>query len=300
MKTNAHGNIATSCWLKSLALSAVFALPLAAQENPFRISVGASYRADADIDNGGEFDEKRFGITLTRGFDVNEKLRFDPALSYRFSAYDFSRTDPWDDIHMLRFTLLSRYALNDQWSIFAGPSIGLAGESDADAEDAFTVGGAAGATYRFHERLAVGAGFTASSELEDDVRVRPLVIVNWQLNDRLSLETGYMEVAGIGGPGGEIRYAVNDQWSIGAGAQFVEKRFRLSDDARVREGVGEDSSIPVYAKIVWQPCANAAFELVGGVQTRGELQLDDRRGHEVFDEDYDPAPLVGLRAVLSF
>jgi hypothetical protein len=288
-------------WLAAFTLGAG-ALPLLAQNGePFRITTGVGYRADADIDNnGGDFSETRFSVSGSRGFNPNEKLRIEPMVAYRFSAYDFSRPEPWDDIHSIRATVLARYVIDDKWAVLGGPSIGFSGESDADASDAMTFGGALGASYRVSETLVVGAGFTASTEIEDDARIRPLVILNWQINDRWSFESGYMEVAAGGGPGGEIRYKINDAWSVSGGMQYQEKRFRLSDDAPVREGVGEDSSLPLYARVTWQAFPNAAFELVGGVSVGGELRLDNRDGHTIAEEDYDPAPLVGLRAILTF
>lgn len=178
--------------------------------------------------------------------------------------------------------------------------MGVAGESGADFGDAITFGGALGASYRFRPDMTVGAGFTASTEIEDSARIRPLVIAHWQINEQWSFESGYTEVAGGGGPGGEIRYKISEVWSVAAGLQYHEKRFRLSDDARVRDGVGEDSSWPIFAKLTWQVCPNGALELVGGVAVAGELRLENRDGKTIRREDYDPAPLVGLRALLTF
>jgi hypothetical protein len=284
-----------------LALGMAVVLPLAAQDKePYRVFVGGGHRADADLDGGGDFSETRFSLGAARGFRASPKLRIEPALTYRFSAYDFSGTEPWDDIHTLRATALAQYFLDERWTVFGGPSVGFAGEGDADVSDAMTFGGVFGASYKLGDGLVLGAGFTASTEIEDDARVRPLVIVNWRVNDRWSVESGYTEVAAGGGPGGEIRYRINDAWSVAGGVQYHEKRFRLSDDSRVREGVGEDSSFPIYAKVTWQVCPQAALELVGGVAVAGELTLDNRNGRQLVRTDYDPAPLVGLRANFTF
>jgi len=47
-------------------------------------------------------------------------------------------------------------------------------------------------------------------------------------------------------------------------------------------------------------CPNAALELVGGVSVGGELRIENRDGHKIAELDYDPAPLVGLRAIFTF
>jgi hypothetical protein len=298
-------SITSTRWLTALTLGATAALPLLAQNGePFRVTAGVGYRADADIDHhGGDFHEKRFSITGARAFNVNEKLKIEPIVAYRFSAYDFSMPDPWDDIHTFRVTVLGHYAIDDKWTVFGGPSMAFSGESGADFSDSITFAGAVGVNYRVNERLVVGGGFTISTEIEDDARLRPLLIAHWQINDRWSFESGFTEVAGGSGPGGEIRYKINDAWSVAGGAQYQEKRFRLSDDSRVRgvrDGVGEDTSLPIYAKVTWQVCPNGALELLGGVSTAGELRLENRGGHRITEVDYDPAPLVGLRAILTF
>lgn len=290
--------------LAAITLATAGAAPLVAAEptdHLYRVTVGAGYRADADIDNTGEdFSETRLSVTAARAFILNPQLKIDPVLTYRFAGYDFSGMEPWDDIHTFRATALAHYGINDKWSVFGGPSIAFSGEACADAGDSMTYGGALGVSYRITERMVLGGGFTVSSEIEDSARAWPLVIVNWAIDDHWSLESGYTEVAGEAGPGGEVRYRFNEAWSVSAGAQYQEKRFRLSDDAPVREGVGEESSYPIYGKVSWQVCPNGTLELVGGVTVGGELRLEDRNGHKISDEDYDPAPLVGFRAILTF
>jgi long-subunit fatty acid transport protein len=307
--------------MKNLSLSrrAVFALafatlapalPLTAAQNgeEFRVSIGAGHRYDADIDHHrGDFNETRAGISVSDEIKINDRWKLDPFLSYRFSSYDFSKSEPWDDLHVARVTVLAQYALNEKWAVFAGPTVSFAADDDADFGEAFTFGGVAGVIYRVNERLAIGAGLGVTAELEDNPRVRPAIIVKWRINDHWSAESGYFEVAGSGGPGAEIRYHLNEHWSFGLGAQYQETRFRMEDyrnplitgDNR-SERVGEDTSLPVYLKALWQVNQKFGVEAVGGVTLGGELRIDGKDGHKVTDEDYDPAPFAGLRAVLTF
>ena len=246
------------------------ALPLAAAQNgeEFRVSVGAGHRFDADIDNhGGEFNETRVSLSATREFKINDRWKLDPFLSYRFSAYDFSQGEPWDEVHAARATVLLQYALNEKWAVFGGPTVGFAADDDTDFGEAFTFGGAVGAIYRVNERLAIGAGVGVTTELEDNARIRPAIIVKWRINDHWSAESGYFEVAGSGGPGVEIRYHFNERWSLAGGAQYHETRFRLADardpfrtGSRRFERVGEDTSLPVYLKAHWQANQNIGVE----------------------------------------
>ena len=68
----------------------------------------------------------------------------------------------------------------------------------------------------------------------------------------------------------------------------------------MRDGVGEDTSWPIYGKVTWQICPHAALELLGGISVAGELRLENSDGHKITEVDYDPAPLVGLRALFTF
>lgn len=291
------------CSSVALAFGAtlVSTLPLAAQDGEeLRVNAGFGYRTEADIDHDGDFSEARFSLSGERPINLNDQWRLTPMLGYRFGAFDFSDFEPWEDIHELRGTVVGRYALDEQWAFFGGPSIGLAMESGADASDALTFGFIAGVTYKINDRMVVGGGLGVTTEIEDSATVRPIVIINWRINDHWSLESGYLDAAGGGGPGAEIRYHINDQWSVAGGGQYQEKRFRLDEDGPVPDGVGEDTFVPIYAKLTWTINQHAALELLGGVSFGGELRLEDSHGHKIFDEDYDPAPLFGLRGLFTF
>jgi hypothetical protein len=296
-------------WSRALLGLIATALPLVAGTNEnWRVALGAGHRFDADIDDHrGEFNESRAGFSATREIQINDRWKLDPFLSYRFSEYDFSERELWDEVHAARATVLAQYAVNEKWAVFAGPTVGFAADADADFDDAFTFGGAVGVVYRVHERLAVGAGVGVTSELEDHARVRPAILVKWRISDHWSAESGYFEVAGNGGPGAEIRYHFNERWSLAGGAQYLETRFRL-DDVRNsmstgrggRERVGEDSFLPVYLKALWQLNRNIGVEAGVGVSLGGELRIDRENGHKVYGEDYDAAPFAGVRAVFTF
>lgn len=311
-KNTVHQSKQTGLAALLVGASLASVLPLAAQDvgsyegieqtstvqGGFRIGAGFGYRAAADFDDiKGDFSETRFSVTGLGIISVGDKWTFNPVLSYRYSAYDFSEGDLWDDIHTLRFTPLVQYKLDEKWTIFGGPSVGFSAESDADINTAVTFGAIAGVRYKVSEALTVGGGFGVFSQIEDDASVLPLLIVNWQMTEALGLNLGYTEVAASGGLGAELNYKLNEKWTVGGGLQYSKKRFRLSDKT---DGVGEDTSVPLYAKVGWLPAKDVALELVGGFSMGGELRVEDDNGHKVADEDYDPSALFGVRALFSF
>jgi hypothetical protein len=295
-------------------------LPLAAQdvggyegieqhstvEGGFRVGVGFGYRTDADIDDhNGEFNETRGSVTGMGIISVNDKWTFNPILSYRFSLYDFSDGpdgDLWDDIHTVRFTPLVQYKLDEKWTIFGGPSAGFSAESDADITTAWTFGAIAGVRYKVSETLTVGGGLGVFSQIEDDPSILPLLIVNWQITERLDLRAGFSEVAAAGGLGAELGYKLNEKWTVGGGLQFQKKRFRLSEDssAPAPDGVGEDTSVPIYAKVGWHPSTDVALELMAGINAAGNVRVEDDDGDKLADEDYDPSAIFGVRLLFNF
>ncbi len=271
-------------------------------EGGFKVSVAGAYRTEADIDGGGDFSEGRFSVMGLGIIKLNEQWTVNPVFSYRLSLYDFSGTDPWDDIHTLRTTPLVQYNLDDHWTIFGGPSVGFSAESDADIGNAFTFGAVVGVRYKISPNVTIGGGLGVFSQIEDDATILPLFTLNWQIADQLNLRAGFSEVAAAGGLGAELEWKFDEHWSVGAGAQLQTKRFRLSDDsgAPVRDGVGEDTSVPIYGKVTWHASKHASVELVAGVAVGGEVRLEDDDGHKIAEEDYDPAGLFGIRALFSF
>lgn len=265
-----------------------------------RVIPGFGYRSDGDIDGGGEFSEVAFSIRGGPSFAFSENIRMVAWASYRFSHYDFSGFDPWENIHTFRATPIVNYAMNEQWSFYGGPTFGISGEEGADFGHSFTAGALAGVSYKVHDRLSVGGGLGFFSQIEDDARLVPFITANWQFLDQWNLRVGFSEVAASGGLGAEVSYDINPHWKVGTGFQFQQKRFLLDEDGPVPDGVGQDKSVPIYAKVGWQVTEKTLVELLVGVAVGGEVLLEDENEREIAEEDYDPSALIGLRAVFTF
>jgi Domain of unknown function (DUF6268) len=267
-----------------------------------RIIPGFGYRSKADIDNGGEFSEVAFSVRGGPSFAFSDDIRLLAWASYRFTHYDFSdfAVDPWENIHTFRATPIVSYTMDEQWSFYGGPTVAISGEEGADFGHSFTGGGLAGVSYKVHDRLSVGGGLGISSQIEDKARLLPFITANWQFYDQWNLRIGFPEIAANGGLGAEVTYDFNPHWKFGAGFQFQQKRFLLDEDGPVPSGVGQDKSIPIYAKVGWQATEKTLLELIVGVAAGGEVLLEDQHGREIAEEDYDPSALIGLRAVFTF
>jgi hypothetical protein len=260
---------------------------------------GGVYQFDTDLDDGGNFDATRATIQAGHGYAWDDRTSVSLALGYSYDGYSFSgetgiaAVAPWENINTFSLSLPMRWGIADNWSAFLIPSIRSTGESSANFDDTITGGGFFGAAYRFGERLTIGPGIGVISQLEDNATIFPILIIDWKITDRLSLDTG----RGLGatlGPGLALNYRANQSWNFTFGGRYESLRFRLDKNAIVPNGIGEDKTFPVYAGCTYyiSPKTNVSF--IAGVELGGELKLEDRDGNRLRKESYDPGGFLGL------
>lgn len=273
----------------------------------FALSAGGNYQFDTDIDDGGEFNVGRFNVGAGVGYAFSEEFRIDGRFSYEYSSYDFSGSrglgglDPWSDIDTYRINVAASYALSENWMIFGGPVFSWSGEDGASSSDSFTAGGTIGARTPLNDQLSLAFGLFITEQIEDDTAIFPIITFDWTINDQWTLRSGQFDLGSEGGAGLELGWAMNESFELAFGAQYQTRRFRLDKNNDVApDGVGEDTKVPLYARLVWRPDQNIDLSLTGGVVVGGELTLENERGREISEEDYDPAGFIGLRGSIRF
>lgn len=261
---------------------------------------GYVYQLETDIDNGGgNFSAHRFFIQPGITYAPDRTRSFSLVLGYGYDGYEFKGKNgfgllrPWDDIHSLRLSAPVRFTKGRDWSIFLVPTLRITGEKDSDFNDSLTVGGFAGVSYRFSKRFSIGPGLGIISQIEDDASVFPVLIINWKITDTLSLETGRGFGATLG-PGITLKWQITEKWNFALGGRYEKLRFRLNDKAPTPDGIGQDESFPVYGGITYNFSPSALITLVGGIETSGELQLEDKHGNVIEQKKYESAPFFGL------
>ena len=215
------------------------------------------HQFDSDIDSGGDFNTDR--LALQGGVShANDNGRIiSLSLGYSTDRYDFSGDRgfaglrPWDNIHSFRFSAPVRLRYDKHWSVFVMPTIRATAESNADFDEGVTSGGFAGFSYRFSDRLTIGPGIGAVTQIEDNASVFPVLILNWKMTDRLSLETG----RGLGatqGPGLTLKWKATDSLNLSVGGRYERLRFRLDKDGVAPNGIGDDRSFPIFGGVSYQ------------------------------------------------
>lgn len=268
--------------------------------------VGYAWQGESDIDGGGgaKMHVNRFDIGLLGRLDFAERFRWTNSLFYAANDYDFdgggfAAGDPWGTVNTLRMQTKLRFAIDEQWGISAGGVFTFAPESGADWGDSFTGGGLLAADYRASKDFMVSLGAAVVSQIEDDARVVPSVIMVWTPDPLWAVRVGAVPASGGAAAAAEVAYRIAEPVEIGLGALYNQRRFRLDDGGPAPDGVGEDNNLPVRLRLGWNVLPNLSFNALAGVVLAGSLQLDDQSGNELRAQDYDPAPYLGLRMIGS-
>jgi hypothetical protein len=259
---------------------------------------GVVYQFDTDLDEGGNYNATRAAFRVTSRYQWESGTSLGLSLEYGYDGYDFSGDrgfaglDPWSDIHRFTVAAPMRWSMGQNWSGFFNPGIRSTGESGASFSDTITGGAGIGAAYRFSDRLTIGPGIGVISQIEDSATVFPIIIINWKMTERLSLETG----GGLGatlGPGLSLHYQATDAWRLTLGGRYESLRFRLDEDGAVAGGVGRDKSYPLFIGAGYEK-GPLAFDVVGGFEFGGELRLEDSDGNKITEDSYNSGGFLGL------
>ncbi len=270
------------------------------------VSGGYVHQFDTDIDNGGSFSKNSSIIQagVRYAFTPDSSAAF--SVGYGFENYDFSGStgfggaNPWSDVSTLRIGMPVIWGVGEDWKVFVIPTVRFQGETGASFGDSLSGGGFVGFSYKVNDKLTIGPGFGAITQLEDTPTYFPVLIIEWKISEKWNLSTG----RGLGatlGPGLTLGWKPLEEWRFGIGARYDKTRFRLNDNRTLApNGVGEDRSQPVFLSAEYSPKPEISISVVGGMQVGGELKLDDQNGNQLSQTDYEAGPFVGFTFNLRF
>ena len=279
--------------------------PLIREESP-RVSISASsvHQFKSDLGDRGDVSVSRYALTLGGTTRLGERVGLGVRLNYELDKYNFSSANslssqnPWDNINKLGLGMRLSYKITDQWNIGGGPIVQFAGESGASLSNSLLYGGLVAATYRASRDFTVGFGAGVFYRLEE-TRIFPSLLVSWNITDKLRLGNAYR--LGPTGPAGlELSYIIDDNWQVAAGGGHQSSRFRLDKNGALPEGIGENSSWPVYARLSRKLGKLVMLDLYGGAALGGKMKLQDSRGNDINTASYNTAPLLGFNLGAAF
>lgn len=264
-------------------------------------TAGYLYQFDSDIDgDNGTFNVNRFTASASILNTIDRQNSFGFSFGYGLSDYTFSGSSgfagsrPWSDIHTFGLSASLKKSLDNEWTLFAIPTLRFSAEKAKNFDDSLTGGGFLGASYKVSDTLTIGPGVGMMTQIEDDVFVFPVLLIDWKISDTLSLGTGRADGT-TAGPGVFLYWHPEEQWVFSLGGRYEKLRFRLEDDNTVSpKGVGEDRSFPLVAGATYYFNHQTSLNVSAGVLLGGELKLEDENGATISDLDYDPAPFIGF------
>ena len=268
------------------------------------VSVTPVYQGNADLDRGGDFS---VGGAILRGGvakDLGGGNRAGVTLTYDYLDSSFSnsgafgRVEPWGIVQRYGVSLPLSFTVGDGWSVGVVPSVDWFKENGADTGDSLTWGATLSGSRRFDDGNRLGLGVGVFDGIEKTT-VFPFLVVDWRFGDRWRLINPLP--SGPTGPAGlELDYRFDGDWTAGVGVAYRVLRFRLNETGPARNGVGEESGVPVFVRVTRNFTDQMALHLYGGVVAGGKLRVENSSGHKLSDEDFDPAPLFGATFVGRF
>lgn len=305
----------------SSVLVAVLASCTLAQESSSRAPVGPATRLDqakaaqdfwqlnisargmlgADGKQSGDFDLARVSASLAFNTTLRDDLRLRVGVATEQSFYDFSEVttvvpgtdDPWDRLQAYRVggTLFGR--VSESWAWFGGVEVRAAFESGADLGDSLEVRGLGGAECRVSESLKFTLGVGVSTRIEDSALVLPLLGIDWQIDEKTRLASRDLGLI--------LSHEFAPGWSAGVFGAFELRDWRL-DDSRATNpgGVAREKRAVVGGEVRYRPSNRFELALEGGVVAWQKLKALDDDGRKVGEQEFDPAPYIGLSAVVRF
>jgi hypothetical protein len=297
------------------ALPLLAALPLAlsaglthAQAAPgWTPYVSATYLYQGDSQVGDRGDMSSQGYALRAGVlgALTPRLRSGLAFNYERQNYSFDVPNgltplsaPWGAVERYGVAVPLTYAFDGGWFANVTPSFDVFRETGASASDAVTYGAVMSVTRAFapDKRLGVGAGVFRRLY---ETRAFPIIVVDWALSDRWRL-TNPLAAGPTGAAGLELRYEPAQRWEIGVGAAYRSIAFRLAEGAPGLGGVGEESGLPLFARVSYAITPAVSLDLYAGAVLNGELKLIDRAGNTRSSADLGTTPLLALNFSARF
>lgn len=269
------------------------------------VTFTGSHTFESDLDEGaGSVSVSRAGAEVSLDFPVASRTAIVGGIGAEASFYEFSDAEPpfgeadgpLETARELDFTIGFRTQVCDKTFLRAVALVRSAGEAGADFGETLTYGGAVGVSYASSDRLILGIGLGARTQLEEDALIIPLPLIVWRATDKLTLRTG----GGARGPGIEASYAITEQITLSADVGYESRDFRLDDEGVAPDGVFRDRRVPVALGVTWKPGEQVELRLRGGAYVWQNYELNDASGDDITDSDADIAPFVEARVGFSF
>jgi hypothetical protein len=276
--------------------------------NKFAVSGVASFtwQGDANLDEGSAFQVNRIAAGANATYRPCHAFGLGAYFIYRREDYNFSGTsgfgglDPWNDINQFRVAIAARFYIKEHWTLMGAPILDYAGETGVSFTPGRNLGGVGAVSYARDENLSLGLGVVALQRQQELRTIYPLVLFNWRFAPDWVLRNGSFPLGPNGAAGVELAWDFIPGWEVSVSGQYQTRLFRLNDSGPEPDGFGLEDAIPVFGTLSYRMLAWLRADVFAGAMLSGDLELEHPNGHRVSRQDYNPAPFIGVRALLKF
>ena len=243
----------------------------------------------------------RSDISLNLVFGPEHPVQLSIPIDYEASNYRFHQgatpfvpggADAVRSVYLLTLTPNLEVKIDDQWSLFMGSVITIAGQNDAGTDDGLSIGGFFGFKYTFSKSFNFRLGLLGVTQLSDDPLILPAGAFEWKLDERTRLVCE--------GPELRFEYDINEAWTVKCVGSYDLRAYRLSPGGTLPTGVMRDTSVPITARLEFTPHAAIRFEGWAGVNAYQKIRFDDREGGLYQRATLNPSFQFGLSFEIIF
>lgn len=289
------------------SLTALLACTLASVAQAQDIPVGGTVTStaltglaqfDTSLDSGGRFRWSGGLASATLLHQFTRNVAAGVQVQYEYQGYHFDSPTafhgmaPWRNVQQPQLGATLFFALSEDWTVMASPSVAWAYESGADTSDALEYGGVVAVTRDFSPTLSIGVGAAVFRQIYE-TQTFPFLAVDWQIDRHWKLTNPF--AAGPTGPAGlELSYTFDDGWEAGFGGSYRSYAFRLDRNGPVPDGIGEQRFIPVFLRLSRNLGTRAQVDVYAAGLANGRLNVKNRNADDLVAEDYSLAPTLAL------
>ncbi|MDN3987657.1 DUF6268 family outer membrane beta-barrel protein [Zwartia vadi] len=250
------------------------------------------------VDGGGSFNwqDGSANVSVTR----QVTSAFSAGVNARYNYQKWSWSDPqafggqapWTAISTPALGMSFGYSPSPEWRIGFSPTVEWSGETGTGTGGTATYGAVMSVARTFSKDLTLGVGAGVFRQI-DETKVFPYLLVNWNITDKLRLGNS-LPAGPAGGAGLELSYAMTERWSIAAGGAYRSYRFRLNENSPVANGIGQNSFVPVFARLSYAIDRTTRVDLYAAATTAGRLSATDTSGTTQYSTNYQTGFAMAL------
>lgn len=268
------------------------------------LNINGISQFNTNISSGGSFNWQDTNVQMNNRYqlDANSSIGLNLRDGYQNWSWSnvsgYGNKNPWKGIQSPGVGLSYFKKLEDGWSAGFAPIVDWVAESGVGTAGSATYGAIGSGTKKYSDNLTIGLG-TGVFRQVDKTRIFPYLLINWKISDQLTLNNP-LPAGPAGGAGLELSYRLADKWSIAGGAAYRSYRFRLSNSNYTPNGIGQNSFIPIFARLSYAPDKKSSADFYLAASTGGKLSVTNINGGTTYSTNYSTGVAAALSITMRF